>query len=244
MQTPDSRFEQLPIDVQGTQNNDRILIFLGARPNIPKAWTLLRALNGFMPSRDNNVLLVHSGQHYSKNMGEDFARQFGIHIDINLEVGSSNSDGEQIGKLITASDIVLGKFKPSFVIVIGDVNTSVAAAVVTARRGIPVIHLEAGLRSKDWDPEEINRRVITACSRYHLAPSVLAVSNLVSEGINPENIFLVGNPMAETFIIHQSSRDNSRILYELNLVRGDYVLFTIHKPVNLSDAGWVFNLLA
>jgi UDP-N-acetylglucosamine 2-epimerase (non-hydrolysing) len=127
--------------------------------------------------------------------------------------------------------------------VMGDVNTTVAAALVASRKGLPVVHLEAGLRSHNWDPEEINRKVITSCSSYHLAPSRYAVRNLMEEGVKENSIFLVGNSMAEAFIHHAEVRRESSILTELGLNPREYVLFTAHKSANLTNFNWLNTLL-
>jgi UDP-N-acetylglucosamine 2-epimerase (non-hydrolysing) len=223
----------------------RILIFIGARPNIPKAWTLLRALDSLAKDHKKLVAItvVHSGQHYDENLGEGFATQLGVGVDVNLEVGSGTSDADQLSLLLSRCDAILDNMCSDCVVVMGDVNTTLAAAIVASRRGLPIVHLEAGLRSRRCDPEEINRKIITACSNYHLAPSTQAVNNLLSEGIEPESIFLVGNTMAETFIRHESSRRGSTILSKLNLTKEEYILFTVHKSANISKMDWLVKLL-
>lgn len=224
-----------------------VVIFIGARPNVPKAWTLLRALNTLesqAPEYSPAITLIHSGQHYHELMGESFAGQFGITVQRNLDVGSQHSDIEQVATLLVSVNRVLLDLKPDCVVAIGDVNTALAVALSASRLGMPVVHLEAGLRSGDWDPEEINRRTITACALYHLAPSHLAVRNLLQEGIEPEKIYLVGNTMAETFLRHASERQASTILETLGLQPGTYILFTVHKASNLSQLSLITELLA
>lgn len=222
----------------------KITLFVGARPNIPKAWTLQRALDGLAKQRKGiYVVVVHSGQHYDEHLGQKFADQLSVRIDLNLQVGSSDSDGNQLSALLSKCDVALDSTQPDCVIVIGDVNTTLAAAIVASRRGLPVIHLEAGLRSRTWEPEEINRRVITACSTYHLAPSAQTVNNLLAEGIAQEHIFFVGNSLVEAFVRREDCRQGSEILQKLGLSPTSYILFTVHKSVNLSQMDKVISLL-
>lgn len=220
-------------------------MFAGARPNMPKAWTLLRAVEPLlrMPNSRLSMRIIHSGQHYDKNMGKDFAELLDLRLDGNLRVGSGISDADQLSMLISRCDATIEELGPMCVIVMGDANTSLAAAIVSSRRGLPVIHLEAGLRSRAWDPEEINRRAITACSSYHLAPSRIAVKNLRREGIPENRIYLVGNAMAEAFIRNAHLRNSSNILTALKVKENEYILVTVHKPLALSRMRWLRELL-
>lgn len=224
----------------------RIVVFLGARPNVPKAWTLLRALHALSEDRETpvTVTVVHSGQHYHEKLGEKFAEQLGIRVDVNLETSSGDSDADQLGLLMSKCESVLQDLCPDCVVVIGDVNTTLAAAIVASRRGLSVVHVEAGLRLGRRDPEETNRKVITACSDYHLATSRQSVDNLLSEGVERRTVFFVGNTMAETFLMHKSSRQSSTILHDLNLEEKEYILFTVHKAVNLTRIDWVVRFLS
>jgi UDP-N-acetylglucosamine 2-epimerase (non-hydrolysing) len=220
-------------------------VFMGARPNAPKAWTVCRGLADVLDHRGRPLefKVVHSGQHYDALLGEGFARDLRVQIDVSLGVGPQPSDGKQLAALMESCDGALERLQPSCVIVMGDVNTTVAAALVAARRGIPVIHVEAGLRSRRWDPEEINRRAITACSLYHFAPSTVAVQNLLAEGVSAESVHLVGNTMAETFLLHSDNRKESAYPAALGLERQEYVLFTVHKTANIGRISWVYEVI-
>lgn len=222
-----------------------ILIVCGARPNIPKVWTIVRGLKLLTAECPAHVTVttVHSGQHYHEWMGEGFANDLGVHIDMNLDVGSGASDADQIAVLISRINIALDSLQPDCVVVVGDVNTTLAAALVSARRGLPVVHIEAGLRSNIWEPEELNRKIITSCSNYHLAPSELAANNLLNEGVQANTIFVVGNTMAETFLCHADSRYQSQILQKLSLSPRGYILFTAHKPATLTRPEHLVRLL-
>lgn len=233
----------------GADANDKlsIAIVAGVRPNIPKVWTLLRGLRLLADTGEQvpkfEHVIVHTGQHYDDELGEPFARQFGIDIDVNLgEPGQAG--GKRLSDLMERIDECFGRLQPDIVIVMGDVNSTVAAAAAAARREIPVVHLEAGLRSGGRDLEEINRKLITASSVVHLASSRLALRNLLAEGVPRRRIHVVGNTLAEAFLSHRSQRNRSGTLIENGLERGQYVCFTAHKPETLSRLLWLTELLA
>ncbi len=223
------------------ENKVKIAIFVGARPNKPKLWTLLRSLEKLK----NKIIytIIHSGQHYDEALGINFAKELGIKIDINLQITVDEYDYERLSSLIFKCGSILREIEPDYVVVMGDVNTSVSSAFVAARQGLKVIHLEAGLRSFVRSDEEINRKIITVCSTYHLATTSSAVKNLLSEGIKESNIFLVGNPMAETFLRHRKLRLKSNILKELDLAPNEYILFTVHKAMNITNISWLIKLI-
>lgn len=219
------------------------VVLVGARPNIPKAATVLRALDGLRGRVQ--ITVVHSGQHHDDTLGEAFAKELGVEVDINLNAGSQTSDARQLGVLLSRiEEFLISRPGRPFVVVMGDVNTTVAGAMVAARQGLPVAHLEAGLRSHLSDPEEVNRKIITACSDFHLASSGLAVKNLRAEGIEARRVFLVGNAMAETFLLRESDRARSTVLTDLGLKARQYNLLTIHKPPTISNPEWLRSLLA
>lgn len=222
-----------------------VAVFCGARPNVPKVWTLLRAFDLIRQralSPPEHVV-VHSGQHHHPGLGEDYGEALGVPIDYQLGVGSGESDGHQLALLAGAVDGVLARLSPDVVIVVGDVNTTLAAALVAARRGLPVVHLEAGLRSGLHDPEEINRKAVSACAWFHLAPSESGLRNLVAEGVPSERVALVGNTMAETFLAHREHRRRSLILDQLGVERRSYVLLTAHKVWTTMSPDRLFSLL-
>jgi UDP-N-acetylglucosamine 2-epimerase (non-hydrolysing) len=200
-----------------------------ARPNFPKAAPVLRAL----AARDVPQLLVHTGQHYDEQMFEVFFRQLGLpEPDINLGVGSG-SHARQTAAIMTGIEDVLTDRRPAMVVVYGDVNSTVAAALVAAKLHIPVAHVEAGLRSFDPTmPEEVNRLVTDRLSDLLLATSADAVAHLGNEGIPADRIHLVGNPMIDTLLANLDRFDAgaARAAHDLT---GRYVVATLHRPGNV-----------
>lgn len=221
------------------QNQPKVTLFIGTRPNIPKAWTLIRSIKSLV-----HLTVVHSGQHYDNYLGDNFIKNFNIDVNINLNIGSCENDYSQVAEIIKKIGDHLSSYKPDYVIVIGDVNTTVGAAIAASRQGIQVIHLEAGLRSGSWDPEEINRKLISSCTDYHLCTSQESVNNLLKEGIKASNIFLVGNTMAETFLLHRKQMLNQQnFLKDVTLDKDEYILFTVHKPYNLKKYNFIYSIL-
>ena len=190
----------------------------GARPNFPKAAPVLAAL-GEQPVEQ---LLVHTGQHYDDKMSDVFFRQLGIpKPDVNLGVGSG-SHGRQTAKVMEALEELFEDRRPDMVIVYGDVNSTVAAALVASKMGIAIAHVEAGLRSFDMTmPEEINRLVTDRLSDLLLTTSVDAVAHLGNEGVAPEKIHFVGNPMIDTLLKNKERFDPAAVRSEVG-IEGDY----------------------
>ena len=215
-----------------------ILHVVGARPNFMKAAPLLRALGLFPELRQT---LVHTGQHYDAEMSEVFFRQLGLpEPDVNLAVGSS-SQTQQTAEVMLRLESVLVDRKPDVVVVYGDVNSTVAAALVACKLGIRVAHVEAGLRSRDRAmPEEINRVVTDQVSDLLFTPSADADDNLRCEGIEPNRIHRVGNLMIDTLV---------RLLPQAAMPKefagaGRFVLATLHRPANVDDLPWLREMLS
>jgi UDP-N-acetylglucosamine 2-epimerase (non-hydrolysing) len=213
-----------------------ILHVVGARPNFMKAAPVLRALNE-KPGLCQN--LVHTGQHYDQSMSEVFFRQLGMPApDYNLEVGSG-SHAQQTAAVMSAFEPLVLDRKPDVVLVYGDVNSTVAAALVCSKLGIRVGHVEAGLRSRDRTmPEEINRLLTDQLSDLLFTPSGDASENLLREGVDPDKIHLVGNVMIDTLV---------RLLPCAEQHRSDgsspYALVTLHRPSNVDDPYWLRQLI-
>jgi len=213
----------------------------GARPNFPKAAPVIEALG----ARESiEQILVHTGQHYDHKMSDVFFRQLGIpKPDINLGVGSG-THGRQTGAVMAALEGLFEEYRPTMVVVYGDVNSTVAAALVASKMGIPFVHVEAGLRSFDMTmPEEINRLVTDRLSDLLLTTSVDAVAHLGNEGTDPAKIHFVGNPMIDTLLKHRTSFDAAAICAELG-IKGDYVVATLHRPGNVDDPADVAELVS
>lgn len=215
-----------------------ILHVVGARPNFMKAAPVMRALSACSGVRQ---ILVHTGQHYDSAMSEVFFQQLDMaHPDCNLGVGSG-THAQQTAAVMSAIEPVLLERKPDLTLVYGDVNSTVAAALVCSKLGIPVGHVEAGLRSKDRSmPEEINRVLSDQISDLLLTPSTDADENLIREGIDPSRIHLVGNVMIDT-LVRLLPLAKQRFPRDLQT---PYALITLHRPSNVDDLPWLRELLS
>jgi UDP-N-acetylglucosamine 2-epimerase (non-hydrolysing) len=217
-----------------------ILHVTGARPNFPKAAPVIKALAAY-PVRQ---LLVHTGQHYDNKLSEVFFRELQLpRPDVNLGVGSG-SHGRQTAAIMTALEDLFVERQPDLIVVYGDVNSTVAAALVAAKMGIPVAHVEAGLRSFDMRmPEEINRIVTDRLSSVLLATSPDAIAHLGNEGIAADKIHFVGNSMIDT-LLGNIDRFDSHVAQKVHGITGDYVVATLHRPSNVDDPADIRELVA
>ncbi len=211
----------------------KILLVAGARPNFMKIAPLMSAFHA-EPSID--PLLVHTGQHYDARMSDLFFEELGIpQPDINLGVGSS-SHAQQTAAILTAFEPVVLDEKPDAVLVVGDVNSTIACGMVAVKLGVPLIHVEAGLRSFDRSmPEEINRVLTDAISDVLFCTEQSGVDNLLREGVAPDRVHLVGNVMVDTLLQHRARAAKSTILTDLSLTRRAYAVLTLHRPANVDD---------
>ncbi len=205
---------------------------VGARPNFMKAAPLIKALAA------GNVaqVLIHTGQHYDARMSDVFFRDLGLpEPDVNLGVGSGSQAG-QTAALMVALERFFIESRPDLAIVYGDVNSTIAAALVCAKLGLPVAHVEAGLRSfDDTMPEEINRRVTDLLSDLLFVTSPEGVDNLRKSGIPDDRIHLVGNPMIDTLLANLDRFDPGRMRTALDLPER-YAVATMHRPANVDEA--------
>jgi UDP-N-acetylglucosamine 2-epimerase (non-hydrolysing) len=208
-----------------------IHLIAAARPNFMKVAPLYHALKG-VDWCDPKI--VHTGQHYDVNMSDVFFRDLGLpEPDFHLGVGSG-THAEQTGGVMIAYEKVCMEHRPDWIIVVGDVNSTAACAMVGAKLWIPVIHLEAGLRSGDRTmPEEINRLVTDAIADVLWTPSADADENLLKEGIPAEKIDLIGNIMIDSFEMMRDRIDASDERTKLGLGHKDYALVTLHRPSNV-----------
>jgi len=220
----------------GEISKTHFLHIVGARPNFMKAAAVIRAL-AEKPSRQT---LVHTGQHYDFNMSEVFIKQLDMPApDVNLEVGSG-SHARQTAEIMTRLEPVLLERKPDAVLVYGDVNSTVAAALVCSKLPIPVVHVEAGLRSFDRTmPEEINRLLTDQIAEVLFTPSSDADENLRREGITSSKIRLVGNVMIDTLsrLLPESAKHMPTGVGE------QYALVTLHRPTNVDEPASLRQLL-
>ncbi len=211
----------------------RIINIVGTRPNLMKIAPLMEA---YADAPGIEPILVHTGQHYDDNMSDLFFRQLGIpEPDLNLGVGSG-SHAVQTAEIMKAFEPVARERDPSAVVVVGDVNSTIACGLVAAKLGIPLAHVEAGLRSFDRTmPEEINRVLTDAISDLLFCTEQSGVENLRREGVAEERIHLVGNLMIDTLLQHRARAAQSPILGDLGLASGRYAVLTLHRPSNVDD---------
>ena len=219
----------------------KIACVCGARPNFMKIAPLVEALD-----RSGQVqrLLVHTGQHYDERMSKLFFGDLGIPApDINLEVGSG-SHAVQTGEIMRRFEPVCLDHRPDWVVVVGDVNSTIACALVACKVGIKVAHVEAGLRSFDRTmPEEINRLLTDAISDLLFVSEASGLENLKHEGVADEKVHFVGNVMIDTLMKNRRRADQSLILQELKLAPKRYAVVTLHRPSNVDDPGTLGSIL-
>lgn len=207
-----------------------MILVAGARPNFMKVGPIHAELS----ARGINTLLLHTGQHYDHNMSQVFFDDLGIpEPDIHMGVGS-DSHSRQTAKIMIEFEKVCLRKNPTMVIVVGDVNSTLACSITAKKLGIAVAHVEAGLRSRDMSmPEEVNRVLTDRISDILFTTSEGANSNLLDEGCKPENIFFVGNVMIDSLVKVQERLPDSIILNEIGLNDYEYCLATLHRPSNV-----------
>jgi UDP-N-acetylglucosamine 2-epimerase (non-hydrolysing) len=214
-------------------NRIRVMCVAGARPNFTKIAPLMREF-GSRPGFES--FLVHTGQHYDAKMSENFFRDLGIpEPDINLGVGSG-SHAEQTGQVLIKFEGVLQAEQPDLVVVVGDVNSTLAATLAAVKLDIPVAHVEAGLRSGDRKmPEELNRLMTDVVSSWLFTTEPDGEANLLREGVDPKRIHFVGNVMIDTLLANLERAKKLDTLSRLGLVAGEFALLTLHRPSNVDD---------
>lgn len=218
----------------GLGKRPRILVIAGARPNFMKVAPILRV----MRCRDRfETVLVHTGQHYDAKMSDVFFNDLQIPPpDIHLEVGSG-SHAEQTALVMTKFEKVVMDRRPDSVLVVGDVNSTLACSVTSAKLCVPVAHVEAGLRSGDRTmPEEINRIVTDALSDYLFTTEPSGSQNLLKEGKRTDQIHFCGNVMIDSLVFSSDRIKNSTVLRDLQLKNNGYILVTLHRPSNVDNA--------
>jgi UDP-N-acetylglucosamine 2-epimerase (non-hydrolysing) len=210
-------------------------LIAAARPNFMKVAPLFHAL---APSSWCEARLVHTGQHYDANMSDAFFRDLRLpEPSHHLEVGSG-THAEQTGRTMIAYEAVCQRERPSAIVVVGDVNATAACAMVGAKLWIPVVHLEAGLRSRDRRmPEEINRLVTDAISDLLWTPSADADVNLRAEGVAQDRIERIGNIMIDSFEMLRERIDSAGTARRLGVAGSPYAVATLHRPSNVDEAG-------
>jgi len=211
----------------------KIFIVAGARPNFVKVAPIMRAM---AESPSLRPILVHTGQHYDHNMSQSFFDELNIpRPDVFLEVGSGSHAAQTAAVMIAFEKAVL-ELKPDLVLVVGDVNSTLACSLVSAKLMIPVAHVEAGLRSFDRSmPEEINRVLTDSISSFLFVTEPSGRDNLLREGVAEDNIFFVGNVMIDTLAENARRVRNGEAVRPLGDFSGDYAALTLHRPSNVDD---------
>ena len=211
----------------------KILSVVGARPNFMKIAPIANAIKRHKGIKH---ILVHTGQHYDYAMSESFFKELGIpKPDVNLEVGSA-SHAKQTATIMMKFEEVILRYQPDVVVVVGDVNSTMACTLVAAKLNVPVAHVEAGLRSRDRNmPEEINRLVTDSIADILFTTSRDADKNLIKEFAPKNKIFFVGNVMIDTLFHNVLKAKRSQALKKLNLKRNNFALVTLHRPSNVDN---------
>ena len=230
----------------------KIINVVGARPNFMKIAPIVDAINKHNGQLENNSpgyiesVLVHTGQHYDEKMSKLFFEDLEIpKPDIDLEVGSG-THAEQTAEIMKRFEPILQQERPDYILVLGDVNSTIACALTASKLGIKIIHVEAGLRSFDRTmPEEINRVLTDAISDILFTSERSAEDNLVSEGVSKEKIFFVGNVMIDSLLKQKQKASESAVLFQLgldgsgdkmqNTGPADYAVVTLHRPGNVDS---------
>lgn len=215
----------------------KITIIAGARPNFMKIAPIIEAISNAKKEKKNiSYRLVHTGQHYDKNMSDSFFTQLGIpEPDANLECGGG-THAEQTANIMVRFEKELLDNPTDLVMVVGDVTSTMACSIVAKKLCIKVAHVEAGIRSGDITmPEEINRMVTDAITDYFFTTSTIANQNLLKQGIHQNQIFFVGNTMIDTLLKNQSKFIKPTIWYKAALIEKNYFVLTLHRPANVDE---------
>jgi len=219
-------------------------IIAGARPNFIKISPIINQI--ILSSRKNKLSyrLIHTGQHYDKNMSNNFFKELKIpkpHINLN---SGSGTQAEQTAKIMIGYENVLLKSKPDICLVVGDVTSTMACAIVAKKMNIKVAHVEAGIRSFDLSmPEEINRIVTDSITDYFFTTSKTANNNLLNLGISSDQIFFVGNVMIDTLLKEIPNFKKPSIFSKMNLNKNKYIVLTLHRPSNVDNIKELENIL-
>jgi UDP-N-acetylglucosamine 2-epimerase (non-hydrolysing) len=208
----------------------KIIIVVGTRPNFIKVTQFRRVAGSY---NNMELKIVHTGQHYDDKMAKVFFEQFKMFPDFYLDI-STTSANSQIAEIMIGLERIFSENKPDYVVVVGDVNSTLAGAITANKMGIRLIHIESGLRSGDYTmPEEINRIITDKVSDYCFVTENSGLENLKEEHKKEEHLFLVGNTMIDTIVAYEKEIDGVDILQKSNVTSGHFVLMTMHRPSNV-----------
>jgi UDP-N-acetylglucosamine 2-epimerase (non-hydrolysing) len=215
----------------------KIDLIAGARPNFMKIAPIIDAIHkAQLVGSDIKYRLIHTGQHYDKNMSDSFFEQLGIpDPDVNLGAGGG-TPAEQTAAIMIGYEKLLISDKSNLCLVVGDVTSTMACAIVAQKLHVRVAHVEAGIRSGDWTmPEEINRMVTDSISNYFFTTTPGAGINLKNIGVSDDRIHCVGNTMIDTLIKHRSKFIKPKVWNDLSLSKNNYIVMTLHRPGNVDE---------
>lgn len=210
-----------------------VLIVIGTRPNFIKV-TQFKKLASTYPSLD--LKIVHTGQHYDDKMADVFFKQFNLIPDyfLNISQGTPNAQIAEIMQKL--EQLILKDFKPDLLIVVGDVNSTLAATITANKMGIKLAHMESGLRSFDETmPEEHNRIITDKLSNLFFITEQSGYDNLIKEGVTSDKLVFVGNTMIDTMVAFEKDIDSSKVLNQYALSKNDFVLMTMHRPATVDN---------
>ncbi|MBW7893077.1 MAG: UDP-N-acetylglucosamine 2-epimerase (non-hydrolyzing) [Chitinophagaceae bacterium] len=219
------------------QDKLEVDIIAGARPNFMKIAPIIEAIEDVKKSgMPVSYRLIHTGQHYDKNMSDNFFIELGIpQPDVNLGAGGG-TQAEQTSAIMLGYEKLLMTSKPDICLVVGDVTSTMACSIVAQKMGVRVGHVEAGIRSGDWSmPEEINRMVTDSITNYFFTTTPIANANLKKSGIDESRIFWVGNTMIDTLLKNRSRFRKPPIWDEIGLKEKEYLVMTLHRPANVDE---------
>lgn len=221
-------------------------LIAGARPNFMKIAPIIDAIREKQKEgTDIHFRLVHTGQHYDRNMSGSFFEQLGIPApDVNLGAGGG-TQAEQTAAIMTGYEKLLTEKPSDLCLVVGDVTSTMACAITAQKMHIPVAHVEAGIRSGDWAmPEEINRLATDAVTNHFFTTSEIANENLRKSGVEEDRIFYVGNTMIDTLLKHRPRLRKPAIWDEVGLEEGQYIVMTLHRPSNVDEEESLTSLMS
>lgn len=219
----------------------KILIVVGTRPNFIKV-TRFKKVVAYFPNLE--IKFVHTGQHFDEKMSKVFFDQFNLKPDFLLNIGAGTPN-TQMANVMLGLEQVCNEYKPDLLMVVGDVNSTFAAALTGNKMGIKVAHLESGLRSDDRSmPEEINRLLTDEISDYYFVTEQSGIDHLKAHNVADEKVFFVGNTMIDSLVEFEPQVQESTILKEYNLTPGGYVLMTMHRPSNVDEKHGLETLIA
>ena len=212
-------------------------LIAGARPNFMKIAPITHAIQkAQLDGKDIHFRLIHTGQHYDKNMSDSFFEELNIpHPDVNLGAGGG-TQAEQTAAIMIGYEKLLMEKKPDLCLVVGDVTSTMACSISAQKLNVKVAHVEAGIRSGDWSmPEEINRMVTDSITNYFFTTTEIANDNLKKAGIDAHRIFWVGNTMIDTLLKNRSKFIKPAVWDQIGLSKGKYIVMTLHRPANVDE---------